>query len=57
MRAVSSLTALTSLELWGCSEVTDERMEHAEHLPAHVQRTKAGLSRSCIVSEYVPKLL
>ena len=22
MRAVSSLTALTSLELWGCSEVT-----------------------------------
>jgi hypothetical protein len=24
MRAVSSLTVLTSLELWGCSKVTDE---------------------------------
>jgi hypothetical protein len=26
MRAVSSLTVLTFLELWGCSKVTDERM-------------------------------
>jgi hypothetical protein len=26
MQAVSSLTALTSLELWGCSKVMDERM-------------------------------
>jgi hypothetical protein len=51
MRAVSSLTgtALTSLELWGCSKVTDERMR-AEHLPAHVQRTQAGLRREAAAS-------
>jgi hypothetical protein len=59
MRAVSSLTctALTSLELWGCSKVTDERMR-AEHLPAHVQRTLSRFAqRSSSISKYAPKLL
>jgi hypothetical protein len=49
MRAVGSLTALTSLEAVGSSKATDERMR-AELLPAHVQRTKAGLSREAASS-------
>ena len=45
MRAVSSLTVFTSLELWGCSKVTDERMR-AQSRWAHVQEVQhaqAGL--------------
>jgi hypothetical protein len=32
MRAMSSLTVFTSLELWGCSKVTDERMRAVSSL-------------------------
>jgi hypothetical protein len=35
--AVSSLTALTSLELWGCSKVTDEGMQAVGRYWAHVK--------------------
>jgi hypothetical protein len=54
------LTALTSLVLWGCSKVTDERMRAVRSARAHVPEVQhAGLSREacCIPSKYVPKLL
>jgi hypothetical protein len=64
---VSCLTALTSLELWGCSKATDEGMRavfNTQRHWAHVQQaqqteagwcTEAGTSpgQAC---KYVPEL-